>query len=25
MRDETRAALLWLRQLPASVTARGGK
>jgi hypothetical protein len=25
MRDETRAALMWLRQLPASVTARGGK
>jgi hypothetical protein len=25
MRDETRAALMWLRQLPSSVTARGGK
>jgi hypothetical protein len=25
MRDETRAALMWLRQLPASMTARGGK
>ena len=25
MRDETRAALLWLRQLPSSLTARGSK
>jgi hypothetical protein len=25
MGDETRAALLWLRQLPSSMTARGGK
>ena len=25
MRDETRAALVWLRQLPSSLTARGSK